>query len=208
MGNLFSVLRACRTVGLEAVLSEDPEQVLRSDALILPGVGSMPEAMASLKESGLAEAISEAAGRGTPLFGICLGMQLLMESGSEFDDHLGLGLVPGEVVRLEGSDELGDPLRVPHIGWSGLHVDPSALQSPLARAILPGLGNVGPYYFVHSFYVRPANPEVVAARTRYGSMEFCSSLAVDNIFGCQFHPETSGSAGLDMYRGFKAHLTS
>jgi imidazole glycerol-phosphate synthase subunit HisH len=200
MGNLYSVQRACAHVGLDSFLTSDPDQVLRANAVVLPGVGAMPEAMRILDSSGLGDAIRESAAAGTPLLGVCLGLQLLMTHGSEFKPHLGLGIIEGKVVRFEGNDADGSPLKVPHIGWSAISYPPRRGQwiSP----VLKGVADGALMYFVHSYYVRPANPGIVAATAHYGPVEFCAAVARDNIFACQFHPERSGPAGLAIYKNF------
>jgi len=204
MGNLYSVQRACAHVGLDSFLTSSPREVLEANAVVLPGVGGMPEAMRILDDSGLSDAIRESAARGTPLLGVCLGLQLLMSHGSEFRPHRGLGLIEGEVVRFEGVDPTGSALKVPHIGWSGI--------SPAdgGRWITPMLNDVprgGLMYFVHSYYVRPVNSEIIAAKARYGSVEFCAGVSRGNIFACQFHPERSGPTGLLIYRNFAQALS-
>ncbi|HYH40701.1 MAG TPA: imidazole glycerol phosphate synthase subunit HisH, partial [Burkholderiales bacterium] len=139
--------------------------------------------------------------RGTPLLGICLGMRLLMEEGTEFTPHRGLGIIEGRVQRFEGTDEQGRPLKIPHIGWNA--VEPRAAGwagTPLAP-LAPGEF----MYFVHSYYVVPSQPEVVAAQARYGNVEFCAAIGRGNVWGCQFHPERSGPRGLSIYRAFAEH---
>jgi glutamine amidotransferase len=204
MGNLYSVERACAHVGLDSFLTSEPDEVLRADAVVLPGVGAMPEAMRILDRSGLGDAIRESASAGTPLLGVCLGLQLLMTHGSEFTPHLGLGIIKGEVVRFEGNDSSGTPLKVPHIGWSGIRYP--AGHARWVAPVLKDAPDGALMYFVHSYYVRPANPAVVAATAMYGPVEFCAAIAQDNIFACQFHPERSGPAGLAVYRNFAAAL--
>lgn len=206
MGNLFSVQRACERVGLNAKLAHTPESLLAADGVILPGVGAMPEAMRVLAATGLAEALRTCAARGTPLFGICLGMQLFMREGDEFGRHEGLGILPGAVRRFEGQDDEGRPLRVPHIGWSPI-LRPAGSSSHLAGDAwngtpLAGIQEGESMYFVHSYYVVPDDHDLQISATRYGDVQFCSALARGNVFGCQFHPERSGEAGLRMYATF------
>jgi glutamine amidotransferase len=205
MGNLYSVQRACAHVGLDSFLTEDPAEVARAKAVILPGVGGMPEAMRRLTESGLSDAIRESAERGVPLLGVCLGLQLLMSDGSEFVPHLGLGIIQGTVVRFNGESAPGVPLKVPHIGWSPIHsAKPRTWNAPLLDGITEG----ALMYFVHSYYVRPSDTGVIAATARYGSIEFCAAVSQGNIFACQFHPERSGPTGLVVYRNFADALRS
>jgi glutamine amidotransferase len=197
MGNLYSVQRACDHAGLRAAITGSPDEVLQADAVILPGVGAMPDAMRALDASGLSEALREQAARGTLLFGVCLGMQLLMGEGSEFGVHRGLGLVPGSVRRFEGVHADGAPLKVPHIGWNAVWPAPDRSWHGTALETTPE----GTYlYFVHSYYVMPEDPDVAIAWSRYGEVTFCSAIASGNVFGCQFHPERSGPQGLRIYR--------
>jgi glutamine amidotransferase len=190
-------------VKLDAFLTSSPAEVAAGDAVILPGVGGMPEAMRILDKSGLSDAIRESAAAGTPLLGICLGLQLLMSRGSEFGPHDGLGIIDGDVIRFEGNDAAGAPLKVPHIGWTGIApVDADRWSTPMLKGVPVG----GLMYFVHSYYVRPANPEITAATAAYESVEFCAAISRANIFACQFHPERSGPIGLRIYRNFAESL--
>jgi imidazole glycerol-phosphate synthase subunit HisH len=208
MGNLYSVQRACDHVGLSSELATSPERVLAADGVILPGVGAMPQAMDVLDRTGLSDAIRAAAAGGTPTFAVCLGLQLLMREGSEFSPHAGLGIIDGIVARLSGADDVGSPLRVPHIGWN--RVEPPAGAAPRLWDDTPlaPLGVDAYMYFVHSYYVVPADPGVVLATTRYGNTEFCSAVRQGAIFACQFHPERSGPLGLSMYESFAAAVSA
>ena len=199
MGNLFSVKHACEHVGLQAVITASPQDVRAAHAVILPGVGAFGDAMATLRRLGLVEALREVAQSGTPLMGICLGMQLLMTHSHEFGYHQGLGLVAGEVVRFDAPRQGATVLKVPHVGWNRIVRPPGGSW---ASSGLEGLEDGAFMYFVHSFYARPADAGVVVARSRYGHIEFCSSLRDRNIFACQFHPERSGPDGLQVYRNF------
>lgn len=201
-GNLYNVHRACQHVGLRASITVSPEEVLAADGVLLPGVGSMPNAMAFLDESGLSDALRSVAERGTPLMGICLGMQMLMEQGSEFTRHQGLGILAGEVVRFPSRDESGTKLKVPHIGWNSVRQPPGNTKAPWRDTPLEATPDGEYMYFVHSYRVVPADPRISIGVTRYGGAEFCSAVARGNIFGCQFHPERSGPHGLRLYREF------
>lgn len=199
MGNLFSVVNACARAGFTARPSSEPADLLRAAGVILPGVGAMPDAMDALRATGLDNALRETVARGTPLLGICLGLQLLMDEGTEFRRHPGLGLVAGDVVKLEDAeDETGRPLRVPHIGWNAVDRAADAWAASELRELPSGT----PMYFVHSYHVRPADAATAVATTRYGTRTFCSAVAVGPILGCQFHPERSGALGLDLLRRF------
>ena len=214
MGNLFSARQAAERAGLDAVISAAREEVLAADAVVLPGMGAFGDAMAALRELALVEALQSVAVSGRPIMGVCLGMQLLMTRSFEFGEHEGLGLVPGEVRRLSqplGMD--GRRLKVPHVGWNRIH-------RPLSHGAVSGSSNRwigtpleelsdGEYmYFVHSYHVTPADSHHVLSVSRFGDVEFCSTLIEDNIFGTQFHPERSGPEGLKIYENFARRIGS
>jgi glutamine amidotransferase len=216
MGNVFSVEQACRATGLASVVSSAREDLLAADAVILPGVGAFGDAMAALRRLDLIEPLKEFAQSSRPLMGICLGMQLLMTEGSEFGRHPGLGLIVGTVERLP-SDLIGDRrLKVPHIGWtrivrqghaSGLAGEHGASFDSWRESLLAGLRNGEFMYFVHSYYVVPDDRRTVLALSRHGEIEFCSAVGTGPIFGCQFHPERSGPAGLAVYQNLAAAIS-
>lgn len=209
MGNLCSVQLACMNAGTNPVVTADPDAVVAADGVILPGVGAMPDAMRVLRSTGLDKAVRHVVERRTPFLGICLGMQLLMTEGSEFGAHEGLGLVEGTVERFHGLGDGGRPLRVPHIGWNAVRM-PSVTHrgTTWSGTLLQDTADHTYMYFVHSYYVAPTNPGIVLATTRYGGTDFCSAIAQDNIFASQFHPERSGSQGLDIIRHFVSKVTS
>lgn len=213
MGNLFSVRRALERSGVEAFATASAEELLDADGIVLPGVGAFGDAMQALRGAGLDSALRRAAGSGKPLFGICLGMQLLMEESPEFGRHAGLGLLQGRVLRLEPSaPDAPSSLKVPQVGWNriwspgGPAGGATTRTSPWAGTPLGGLREGASMYFVHSFYVEPRSPELVLSETEYGRMRFCSSLARGNVFACQFHPERSGPEGLQVYRYWASSL--
>ena len=208
MGNLFSVTRACEQVGLAAQVSSDRDVILGAAAVILPGVGAFGVAMENLARLNLIEALREAAGSGRPFVGICLGMQLLMTESSEFGRHRGLGLIEGDVVPLGPYEKQADRLvKIPHVGWNRIQaLRGSEMPNAWQGSLLDGLPDSEFMYFVHSLYCRPLDAGVMLSHTRYGNTEFCSSLVRDNVFGCQFHPERSGPAGLTMYRSLAVKL--
>ena len=206
MGNLRSVAQAMRHVVREAgatfevVVTQRPEDVMAAERVVLPGQGALPDCMRELRDSGLQQAVLEAAAT-KPLFGVCIGMQMLLD-GSEEGAATGaltpsLGLIAGDVVRfrLEGrlqSD--GSRCKVPQMGWNEVHqIRP--------HAIWQGVPDASHFYFVHSFHARPADPAHSAGETDYGG-RFTSALARDNIFATQFHPEKSAAHGLALYRNF------
>lgn len=196
MGNLFSVRQACLRVGLDARLTQSGADVLAADLVIIPGVGAFGEAMRTLAGLDLVGPIRDAAAAGTPLVGVCLGMQLLMDESDEFGSHSGLGLIRGNVSRLTGG---GGRIKVPHIGWNSLHGRTERPDS-WARTPLAAAAEGTKFYFVHSYRVASSDPLHVISTTTYEGETFCSSISRGNVFGCQFHPERSGAPGLRMYR--------
>jgi len=202
MGNLYSVLRACEHVGIPAEITNDPAAVKAAPAVILPGVGAFEDAMKELDARKLTAPLKDAPASGRPFFGICLGLQLMMEKSFEFGTWDGLGLVKGTVTRFEAPvGEEGEKLKVPQVGWNTIH-RPGGEASRWKGSLLEDLPDASRMYFVHSYYVRPTDAGVVASTSRYGQIDFCSSVRVDNLFGCQWHPERSGTEGLQMYRNF------
>lgn len=199
LGNLFSVAQACRKTGIAAEITNDPKAVARADALILPGVGGFPKAMESLKRRGLIAPVKDAAAEGKPIIGICLGMQLLMESSTEFGHTPGLGLIEGNVVKLpEIAGDNGRNLPIPNVGWSPI----APVRNGLPWKATP-LGETTPgamFYFVHSFFVQPKRTQDELASTGFGTATICVALGRGNIFGMQFHPERSGTTGLNVYK--------
>lgn len=205
MGNLFSVASACARAGLDAVITSAPADVAAADAVILPGVGAFGDAMHTLRRLGLASALKDVADAGTPLIGICLGMQLLMTESFEFGRHEGLGIVPGTVEPLTSDNTDGKLLKVPQVGWNRM-MRPADAGDAWCGTPLDGLHDGVFMYFVHSFYVRPADPTVSIAVTTYGHTTFCSALRRRNIFACQGHPERSGRHGLAVYENIAQSL--
>jgi imidazole glycerol-phosphate synthase subunit HisH len=201
MGNLFSVKRACEHVGLRAEITHDADVVASADAVILPGVGAFGDAMHALDGMGMSDAIRQVAASGKRILGICLGLQLLMERSCEFGTFDGLGLIPGDVVPFERPHEGDRILKVPQVGWNRVwRASEGAWDDTLLSETPDGVHQ----YFVHSYYVRPSDERNVAARTRYGDVEFCSAAKSGNVFACQFHPERSGPQGIRMYERFAA----
>lgn len=206
LGNLFSVEQACRAVGLSALITSERSVIERADAVILPGVGAFGDAMDTLRGLDLVEVLRDTAAAGTPFVGICLGVQLLMSESLEFGRHKGLGLIPGEVVPVTGTRDNGTRLKVPHVGWNRITAHGGPAEERWLGTPLEGTRDGAFMYFVHSYVVVPEDAGVVLSTTRYGSMEFCSSLRSGNVFACQFHPERSGAPGLGIYAGLKRFL--
>ena len=206
LGNLFSVERAVRHLGAEAVISSDPVALETADRVILPGVGAFGDGMRNLRKRGLIAPLLAYAGSGRPLLGICLGMQLLMSESEEFGLHQGIGLVTGKVVRLR-SPTSEDRFRVPHIGWNALHSHwKIQTATPWQGTLLQYLEQGTFMYFLHSYVVVPENPSVCLAVTRQGRDTFCSVLRHGNTSGVQFHPERSGEDGLRLFRAFLSQI--
>jgi len=195
VGNLFSLGCSLRYIGAEYVITDDKAAVDAAEKIILPGVGAFGDAADALRSKGLFGFLREQAGTGKPFLGICLGMQLLFETSCEHGEHAGLGLIPGRVEDL--SPRLaGQGLKVPHMGWNSLNI-------VKAHPLLKYAGENAYVYFVHSFYADQAKiPENTVAYAEYGSARVCAVAANGNVCGAQFHPEKSGSVGLDMLRAF------
>jgi imidazole glycerol-phosphate synthase subunit HisH len=190
MGNRRSVQKALEHVGASVALTRDHAGLRRCDGLVVPGVGAFPVAMSNLRELGLVDLICGEVERGTPLLGICLGMQLLFDRSSELRQANGLGLIAGSVARLEGGG-----LRVPHIGWNEV-----AFERP--SPLIDGLPAQGcPFYHVHSFAARPSEADDVVGATEYGE-RFATIVGHGSVFGVQFHPEKSSTHGLRMLANF------
>lgn len=189
VGNIFSLQASCKAIGQDVFVSGDGAELQKADRLILPGVGAFPDAVKKLNDTGMADFVREQAVKGTPLLGICLGMQLLFEESLEYGRHPGLGLLKGQVVPMEG--RLPEGLKIPHMGWNALNVTGGRL--------LEGLN--GQYvYFVHSFFGENC-ADSLSAWTDYG-IPVTAAVEQGNLFGCQFHPEKSGSVGLSILRRF------
>ena len=197
MGNLKSVAKAFEKVGAIATVTRDPKVLADASHVVLPGVGAFKDCMRNLEAYGLIDPIAMAVASGKPFLGICLGLQLLFDESNEFGVHKGLGLIPGRVVRFPSSkDEFGMELKVPHMGWNEVE---KAKESPLLEGVTDGAY----FYFVHSYYAVPADAAVTLTRTGYG-VSFTSSIAKDNVFACQFHPEKSQKAGLRVLKNFSS----
>ena len=191
VGNLFSLKSSLAAIGAEVVVTKDAALLRSAHKLILPGVGAFEDAARKLRECGLDTVFKEEAARGKPILGICLGMQLLFEKSYEFGEHQGLGLIPGSVVPMAGL--IPDKLKIPHIGWNALRMKKS---SPLFRFISEG----DCVYFVHSYFAAHCDDYVIAD-TEYGQW-LTAAVQNSNVFGCQFHPEKSGSEGLNILKAF------
>ena len=192
VGNLFSLQSSFAHIGEEAVVTSDPAVIAAADQVILPGVGAFGDAAKKLRDSGMAEVVLAEAAAGKPLMGICLGMQLLFEKSYEYGEHEGLGLLKGSVVPMAG--KLPKELKIPQIGWNALHL--CGKPSP----VLKYLKEDDYVYFVHSFFAEDCEDSLIAT-TEYG-IEMTAAVGKGNVFGCQFHPEKSGSVGLGILKAF------
>jgi imidazole glycerol-phosphate synthase subunit HisH len=192
MGNLRSVQKALEKVGHQAVITGDPNQIAEAGKVVLPGVGAFRDAVTRLHEAGMVAPLVEHIRAGRPFLGICLGLQLLFSKSYEDGEYAGLDLFPGEVVRFP--DRPG--LKVPHMGWNQVHI---RRRAPVLDDVVDGTE----FYFVHSYYVVPRDPELIATETDYPDA-FTSMIWHDNVFATQFHPEKSQRAGLAILHRFAA----
>jgi|ETNmetMinimDraft_13_1059891.scaffolds.fasta_scaffold20300_2 glutamine amidotransferase len=201
MGNLFSIKRACESVGLKVCTTFQKQEILSAKAVILPGVGAFGDAIDTLRKLDLIQVLQEVALSTKPFIGICLGMHLLMDESQEFGSHKGLGIIKGCVIRFDNFQEVsGKRLKVPHVGWNRIYKKNNSNRDLWSNSILEGLTDGEFMYFVHSFYVKPDDPKLILSTSEYGNIELCSSLQYRNIIACQFHPERSGLRGLHIYR--------
>ena len=191
VGNLFSLKSSFAAIGVEVVVTADPEVLKNADRIVLPGVGAFEDAAKKLRDSGLSKVLIDLANNGKLLLGICLGMQMLFEKSYEYGEHDGLGLIKGSVKPIK--DVIPADLKIPHIGWNPLDFKK---QTPMFKNIHDG----DCVYFVHSFYATDCDEAVVAV-SEYGA-PLTAAVQNKNVFGCQFHPEKSGKVGLEILRAF------
>lgn len=194
VGNLFSLSSSFRAISADILVTSDPDAIHSADKIVLPGVGAFGDAAEMLRQSGLGQVVVDEAHSGKPLLGICLGMQLLLERSFEYGEHKGLGLIPGDVVPM--APVVPEGYKVPHIGWNALRFPKDKPISPLFRYIKEG----DCVYFVHSYYGSNCDDSVIAT-TEYGR-SLTAAVACGNVYGTQFHPEKSGSVGLNILRAF------
>lgn len=189
-GNIKSVEKALIHLGESPVITREKEILLQADKVILPGVGAFGDAMMRLREYGLEEVIHEVVKKGTPFLGICLGLQVLFDESDEAPGVAGLGVLKGKICRIPETPGI----KIPHMGWNSLHLQKEGrlFQEVEEQAYV---------YFVHSYYLRAEDPEIVTATAEYG-VEIHASVEKGNVFACQFHPEKSGEVGLQILRNF------
>jgi glutamine amidotransferase len=197
LGNLFSVKQACDTIGISATISSDSKDIEEADAIILPGVGAFIEAMNNLDKLDLVNPIKDYVGAGKPIFGICLGLQLLFSQSEEFGSGKGLDIIPGLIKKFPAMKN-GKKIKVPQIAWNQVYED----KKSLANSPLKDLTAREFMYFVHSYYVEPLEESCVLTKTNYEGLEYCSSIIENNIFATQFHPEKSSEKGLSIYKNW------
>ena len=197
VGNIFSVVQACEKIGLTVEVTSDYDTILSSDGVILPGVGAFGDAMKNLEDQNLVVTIKDFIKTGKPFMGICLGLQLLFTYSEEFGTHKGLDIINGSVKKFDNSKD-----KVPQIGWNKIYKSNNDWKkTPLKNTI-----NNEYMYFVHSYYVKPYDEDVILSNTNYSGLEYCSSLRKGNIFATQFHPEKSGEKGLEIYKNWSKLL--
>lgn len=190
-GNIKSVEKALQFIGEKPLVTRDAEQIRGADKVIVPGVGAFEDAMGRMNRYRLTEVLRETAAQGTPMLGICLGLQLFFERSDESENNVeGLGLLPGEIVRFPAKDGY----KIPHMGWNSIHINPKS-------RLLHGIPQDSYVYFVHSYYLRAQRKEDVAASTDY-IVEVHAAVERDNVFATQFHPEKSGEVGLQILKNF------
>ncbi|MBE6991242.1 MAG: imidazole glycerol phosphate synthase subunit HisH [Ruminococcaceae bacterium] len=192
VGNLFSLSRSFEAIGETCVVTGDKAVIESADRLLLPGVGAFGDAAKMLADSGLWDTVCEQANSGKPLLGVCLGMQLLFDVSYEYGEHKGLGLIPGQVRPI--AEVIPEGLKIPQIGWNAL--DFTNRETPLFKYIKNG----DFVYFVHSYYAANCDENTIAT-TEYGA-PLTAAVAKGNVFGCQFHPEKSGTVGLNILKAF------
>jgi glutamine amidotransferase len=197
LGNLYSVKQACDTIGINAKISCEHDDILNADALILPGVGAFNEAMSNLKKLNLDLAIIQKVKSGVPIFGICLGLQLLFTESEEFGAGMGLDLISGVIKRFPEKYQ-NRKIRVPQIAWNTIYNQEQDWEKTALREIK----NNDFMYFIHSYYVEPKDKNNILTLTNYDGIEFCSSVNYKNIFATQFHPEKSSDKGISIYKNW------
>tara|TARA_Y100001958_G_C21168041_1_gene500392 strand:+ start:547 stop:1194 length:648 start_codon:yes stop_codon:yes gene_type:complete len=200
LGNIYSVNKACEFIGLKSVVISKKTDLKNVDAIILPGVGAFGNAMENLKKLDIIDSIKKEVNNGKPILGICLGMQLLMQSSDEFGHHKGIGLINGDVIKFPEKDDQN--LKIPQIQWNKININPSSGN------LLKGIPNDTYFYFLHSFFVRTKNFHIITATAEYKKIKYCCVIEHDNIFATQFHPEKSTNQGIKILNNFKNYINN
>lgn len=196
VGNLYSLVRAFKFFGIEAIVAEEAKILEQADGIVLPGVGSFEAGMRGLKIRGLTEKVKEIAKENKPMLGICLGAQIMLTEGYEFGIFKGLDIIKGKVVLFP---VLKDKEKIPQVGWNTISPD---RENSWAGTILNSFDKNDQVYFVHSYILEPESRKNILALSTYGGHTFCSAIKKGNIYGCQFHPEKSGQVGLKIIESF------
>ncbi len=192
MGNLKSIYKCLKHLNVDAIITDESEIILDADGVILPGVGAFGDAMMHLREKNLIPIINQIVAEKIPLFGVCLGQQLIFSKSYEMGEHDGLNLIKGEVILFDKKKVD----KIPQIGWNSVEFVKND------HFLVQGIQNNSYFYFVHSFYTVPQNKEHIVGITNYGEIEYCSIVCNDNIFATQFHPEKSSKSGIQIYKNF------
>ena len=200
VGNLLSVKRAFDYFSISAKITSDQKEIFSSSHVVFPGVGAFGAAMEKIKKKGLIDIINRVSDKGTPLLGICLGMQLIFEKSYEFEENNGLGLISGEVKEIPKTDNSGDKLKIPHIGWNSLNQTNN--EKDWSQTVLKENNPGDSFYFVHSYMAIPSSSSNLLASCNYGGHSIPAVVQKENIVGCQFHPEKSGKNGLKILKNF------
>ena len=200
LSNLHSVSAACKKVGLKSKVTSDKKVILNAKSIILPGIGSFSEAMLRIKKLNLESVIKKSINEDKPFLGICLGMQLLFSKSEEFGNSKGLSIFKGSVKKFKLDKIKDSKFPVPHVGWNKIFIN--LKKKNLDKTIFKNLKKEEFMYFVHSFFVVPNDKKIIFSKTRYGNVNFCSSVYYKNLFAVQFHPEKSGTLGLKVYKNF------
>jgi glutamine amidotransferase len=196
LGNLFSVEQAFRHIGTDVFVTSDKNLILSADAVVLPGVGAFGDAMQNMSKLDLIQPLKDFAQSGKSFLGVCLGLQLLFTESEEFGNNKGLDIIPGQVKKFSNDLPENPKAKVPQIAWNKI----IETEIPWQTTPLKGIKSGSYQYFVHSYYVTPADKSTILSTTRYEGFEYCSSILKDNVFACQFHPEKSGLPGLSIYK--------
>jgi glutamine amidotransferase len=199
LGNIFSINQACNKVGINTIVTSEISLIENADAIILPGVGAFGDAMKNLEQLNLINTIKNFAKSGKPFLGICLGMQLLFSKSEEFGRHIGLGLVEGEIKKFNFNNTEGNLIKIPQIQWNQIYFKNNDSWNITS---LSGIRNNSYMYFVHSYYAKPQDENIILSYTKYADFEYCSAIKKGNITGLQFHPEKSGEIGINIFKNW------